>query len=166
MTALIAALSATACSLAPAASVAGPVALTIGQPAPALSGPTIEGGTLDLSSLRGEPVIVNFWASWCVPCRDEFGLFKSALTRHGAAGLRVVGVVFQDDASAARTFAQSVGATWPSVTDASGAIATRYRVIAPPQTYFIDRNGVVRDRQIGEIASDAEMETLLAGILQ
>lgn len=110
-------------------------------------------------------MIVNFWASWCIPCRREFGVLEAALSRHSADGLAIVGVVFDDDPSSAKAFAQSAGATWPSLADPSGTLANRFRVLAPPQTYFVDRQGIVRNRQIGEIADEAEMEQLLRTIL-
>jgi cytochrome c biogenesis protein CcmG/thiol:disulfide interchange protein DsbE len=124
----------------------------VGEPAPAITGTTIDGRPFDLASLRGRPVVVNFWASWCGPCRDEFPLFKSELERQGAAtGLEIVGVLYEDDPAAARAFADEFGMSWRSVTDPSGAVARDYRVVAPPQTYFIDREGIVRSIQIGEV---------------
>ena len=108
-------------------------------------------------------MVVNFWASWCGPCRDEFPLFKAQLEEQGGAGLELVGVVYEDDAGAARDFASEFGMTWPSVTDPSGATAKDYRVVAPPQTYFIDREGIVRSIQIGEVG-EADFERQLAAI--
>ncbi len=96
-------------------------------------------------------MIVNFWASWCVPCREEMPLLRDELAKHSADGLAIVGVIFKDQADAARGFAQSFGATWPSALDPDAAIAKAYRVVAPPQSYFIDRKGILRSIQIGEI---------------
>jgi len=124
----------------------------VGQFAPPLRGTTLDGTPLDLATFRGHPVLVNFWASWCVPCRSEFPLFRNALARH--PDLVIVGVLFQDDAGSAKAFVTSFGASWPSVLDPSGALATAYRVVAPPQSYFIDRSGVIRSRQIGELTLD------------
>jgi cytochrome c biogenesis protein CcmG/thiol:disulfide interchange protein DsbE len=94
---------------------------------------------------------VNFWASWCVPCRDEMPLLRSETAAHGADGLQVVGVLFKDQADLARQFVQQVDATWPTATDPDGSIARAYRVVAPPQSYFIDRNGILRSIQVGEL---------------
>ncbi len=127
----------------------------IGDPAPDITAMDLDGQPVKLSDLRGRPVLVNFWASWCVPCREEMPLLRDELERHQADGLAIVGVIFKDDADPAREFAESFGATWPSVTDPDGSIARAYRVVAPPQTYFIDRAGILRSIQIGEIlASD------------
>jgi cytochrome c biogenesis protein CcmG/thiol:disulfide interchange protein DsbE len=96
-------------------------------------------------------VIVNFWASWCTPCREEFPLFQERLDELGPAdGLVMLGVLYKDDAALAQQFVEDVGATWPTVTD-DGVLAAAYRVVAPPQTYFIDKDGVIRGIQIGEV---------------
>jgi cytochrome c biogenesis protein CcmG, thiol:disulfide interchange protein DsbE len=95
---------------------------------------------------------VNFWASWCTPCREEFPMFKEKLEALGpTAGLQVVGVLYKDQPALARAFLDDLGATWPSVEDPDGSIAAAYRVVAPPQTYFIDKDGILRGIQIGEV---------------
>ncbi len=99
--------------------------------------------------------MVNFWASWCVPCRDEFTVFRDKLAALGPSdGLIILGVLYKDEADLAASFVSSVGATWPTVTDADGAIADAYRITAPPQTFFIDKSGVIRAVQIGELTGD------------
>ncbi len=108
---------------------------------------------------------MNFWASWCVPCRDEFPLFRDELALHEADGLAFVGVVFKDDDAAARAFLDAFGATWPSVSDPDGALARGWRVAAPPQTYFIGRDGVIRSRQIGQVVK-TDFERQLDAILK
>jgi cytochrome c biogenesis protein CcmG/thiol:disulfide interchange protein DsbE len=97
-------------------------------------------------------VVVNFWASWCTPCREEFPLFKQRLATLGPSdGLVIVGVLYKDEAQLAQRFLDEFGATWPTVTDPDGKLAAAYRVVAPPQTYFIDASGVIRGYQIGEV---------------
>ena len=139
--------------------VVGVVALTrpggslIGKPAPDIVGTTLEGMPFRLADLRDRPVIVNFWGPNCVPCRDEFPLFKSKLTDHAADGLVVVGILMADPPDLARTFIAEQGATWQTVDDPAGAIKAAYRVVARPQTYFIDREGILRAIQVGEVRS-------------
>jgi cytochrome c biogenesis protein CcmG/thiol:disulfide interchange protein DsbE len=141
------ALAAAACSTS-----ASPTSQTgIGQPAPEIQGTALDGSTIDLASLRGKPVVVNFWASWCVPCRAEFPVIRDAVTAHAADGLVVIGVLYKDSAEPARSFISSFGASWPTLPDASGSLATAYRVVAPPQSYFIDPKGILQGIQIGQM---------------
>ena len=117
-----------------------------------ISGTALDGTTLDLAQYRGKPLVLNFWASWCVPCREEFPLFKDRLATLGERdGLQVVGVLYKDQPELAQAFLSDFGASWPSLTDPDGSIAAAYRVVAPPQTYFIDKDGVLRGIQIGEV---------------
>jgi cytochrome c biogenesis protein CcmG/thiol:disulfide interchange protein DsbE len=96
-------------------------------------------------------VIVNFWASWCVPCREEFPLFEAKLAAAEPDGLAIVGVLFRDEPEPAQAFASDFGATWRTIVDPDGAAASAYLVIAPPQSFFIDRDGILRSIQIGEV---------------
>jgi cytochrome c biogenesis protein CcmG/thiol:disulfide interchange protein DsbE len=87
-----------------------------------------------------------------VPCREEFPLFEEQLKTLGARdGLRVLGVLYKDDPASAQTFIDATGASWPSATDPDGSIAAAYRTVAPPQTYFIDKDGILQGIQIGEV---------------
>lgn len=116
-----------------------------------MTGTTLDGSTFDLASLRGRPVIVNFWGPSCVPCRDEFPLFEQELAAHTADGLAIVGVLTDDPPDPARAFVAQYGATWPTVIDPTGAIKAAYKVAARPQSYFIDASGVLRNLQVGQL---------------
>jgi cytochrome c biogenesis protein CcmG/thiol:disulfide interchange protein DsbE len=134
-----------------------------GRPAPAFAGTTLDGERLSLADLRGRPVIVNFWGPSCVPCRDEFPLFRAKLDEHAADGLAIVGILMFDPPAPARDFIADHGATWPTVEDPDGTIRTAYRAIARPQTYFIDRDGIIRRIQVGQLAG-ADFERFYASI--
>jgi len=136
----------------------------IGEPAPAFVLSDLDGNRLSLGDLRGRPVIVNFWASSCAPCVDEFPLLTSAAAAHRSDGLAVVGIVVRDSSVAARDFLARMQATWPSAMDPGDAIAMQYGIIGPPDSFFIDRKGVVVSRQIGPLSA-ADLERRLAGIL-
>ena len=135
----------------------------VGSPAPAIVGTTLDGAAFDLASLAGKPVLINFWGPSCVPCRNEFPLFEAKLAQHSADGLTVVGVLMDDPEEPARDFVAEYGADWATVVDPAKAIRTAYRVAARPQTYFVDRSGVVRSIQIGEL-TDADFERQYARI--
>ena len=128
--------------------------IDLGQPAPAIVGTTLDGTAFDLASLRGRPVIVHFWGPTCDPCRDEFPLFSSKLAEHAGDGLTVVGILMYDAPDPARAFIAKYGATWSTVDDPDGAIRRAYRVLARPQSYFIDADGVLRAIQVGEVSAD------------
>ena len=132
-------------------------------PAPAVVGTTLDGKAFDLAAFRGRPVIVNFWGPSCVPCRDEFPLFKQELAAHAGDGLAIVGILMSDPPEPARDFIADYGATWPTVEDPDGAIRTAYRAVARPQSYFIDRAGILRAVQVGQVTSD-DFDRLYASI--
>jgi cytochrome c biogenesis protein CcmG/thiol:disulfide interchange protein DsbE len=125
-----------------------------GAPAPAVLGTTLDGLPFDLAAYRGRPVILNFWGPSCVPCRDEFPLFKQELADHASDGLAIVGILMFDPPEPARDFIADYSATWPTVEDPDGAIKTAYRAVARPQSYFIDRDGILREIQVGQVTSN------------
>lgn len=131
----------------------------VGRPAPPFQGETLEGDTLSLASLRGDVVILNFWASWCIPCREEHGVLRRAERRYGDRA-RVVGVVYQDAPAAARRFMDRLGGDWPSVLDAGSRIAIDYGVYGVPETFFIGPDGRVVKKQVGPVTWDVVRSTV------
>jgi cytochrome c biogenesis protein CcmG/thiol:disulfide interchange protein DsbE len=122
-----------------------------GSPVPNIVGTTLDGTTFDLSSERGHPVVINFWASWCGPCVSELPLLAAMATKHAGDGLAVVGILSGDNPDAARSFAAAHKATWPTVIDSDGSLKSRFLVPGLPQTFFIDRAGILRSVQYGEV---------------
>jgi cytochrome c biogenesis protein CcmG/thiol:disulfide interchange protein DsbE len=137
-----------------------PDTIAKGQPAPNIRGTTLDGSTVDLSQLRGHPVVINFWGPSCVPCRDEMPLLAQKSAAHAASGLVVVGVLTDDPVEPARQFAAEFGATWQTVIDPDGSIKRAYHVVGRPQTYFVDANGILRSIQVGPL-TDADFERQL-----
>jgi cytochrome c biogenesis protein CcmG/thiol:disulfide interchange protein DsbE len=129
----------------------------VGDPAPAVGGPTLDGSRFDLASLVGHPVLINFWGPSCVPCREEFPLLAAKLAQHAPDGFAVIGVLTDDPVEPARDFATRYHASWPTVIDPDEQIKAAYRVIARPQSYFVDASGIVRSIQVGEL-TDADFE--------
>ena len=134
----------------------------IGQAAPDFALADLDGNPVRLSDLRGRPVILNFWASWCGPCVEEFPMLRQAVADHVADEVAVVGIVVRDNSEAARRFMASMNATWPAVMDPGEQVANAYGIYGPPETFFIDANGIVRSRQIGQLGAAADLERQLA----
>ena len=155
--------AAAALALALAACSAGASAAKVGKPAPGVTAKDLNGATVRLTELRGAPVLLNFWASWCVPCKGEFPVLQKGLSDHPA--LRVVGVVFNDSAASARRFVASEHATWPSLTDPGAKIASAFHVAQKPGipvSVLIDSAGVVRGTHLGPFSNSAELDGFLA----
>lgn len=131
--------------LPPALAAAGlEVGPRTGMLAPDFVLPTLDGGELRLSDLRGKAVVVNFWATWCSPCRREMPLLVRAFRQFGGQGLVVVAVNVQEDEGSASRFAREFGLPFPVALDKTGAVANAYRLLGLPTTFFIDGEGVVR----------------------
>jgi cytochrome c biogenesis protein CcmG/thiol:disulfide interchange protein DsbE len=134
------------------------------KPAPDFQLARLDGTLVRLSGYRGRPVIVNFWASWCIPCRDEFPEFVAARAQHAQDGLEILGIVHLDGADAAAGFARERGADWPLLLDPKDEAWKAYQGIGVPSTYFIDREGVVRATSLGPVSA-AALPIQLAKIL-
>jgi cytochrome c biogenesis protein CcmG/thiol:disulfide interchange protein DsbE len=114
----------------------------IGGPAPTFTLKRIDGdGKLSLASLRGRPVVLNFWASWCVPCKGEAKTLEQAWRQYRGKGVVFLGVDYHDVTSDARTFIEHHGVTYLTVQDGSGMVGDRYGLTGVPETFFIDRRG-------------------------
>lgn len=138
-----------------------------GTAAPDFDLPRLRGpGRVTLAALKGQPVIVNFWASYCFPCRKEFPLFGDAQAKYRKDGLQIVGITFKDLTDDARAFAQQHHATWDLAIGGEGdPVGRAYGVRALPQTFFIDRNGVIVARYFGAPSGDrfdAEIRKIIA----
>jgi aldose sugar dehydrogenase len=141
----------------------------VGKPAPAYGALTLNGDSLDLARLKGEVVLLNVWATWCIPCRREIPELVALHQQHSARGLRVVGVSVDesgadaDVASYARDFAMS----YTILRDPGEAVSNAFRIQGVPASFLIDRDGVVRWRRIGPFASnDPEFVAVLNKTLE
>ena len=130
--------------------------------APAAPGFTLERldgeGELSLASLRGRAVVLNFWASWCGPCKDETPLLQAASERWRGKGVAFVGVDVKDFRGDARDFMARYGVTYPNVYDGKGSTVGRYGVTGFPETYFVDAEGRVRYRIAGPVEDAADLD--------
>jgi peroxiredoxin len=104
----------------------------------------LDGNEVRLSDLRGQPVVLNFWATWCAPCRKEIPQFVEAYDRFGDEGLVIVGINMQEGKSIARPYVTDYGMDFPIAIDVDGEVGDKYRLLGLPVTFFIRRDGVIQ----------------------
>jgi thiol-disulfide isomerase/thioredoxin len=138
------------------------------ESAPDISGPTLNGEALDVADLRGRVVVLNSWASWCAPCREEAPAFVALANGSDPEDVTVVGLNVTDDATAAQGFVDEYGLPYPSIVDSDGAILRTIPGVPPsslPSTVILDREGRIAARIVG--GTDAmELGTLIAAVLE
>jgi cytochrome c biogenesis protein CcmG, thiol:disulfide interchange protein DsbE len=126
----------------------------VGSAAPAFTLPRLEGGgTVSLASFRGRPVVLNFWASWCQPCKTEAAVLERDWHRYRGRGVVFIGVDNKDLASDARTFVSAHGLTFPMLQDGSGAVTGSYGISQLPETYVVGRDGRIVAHIAGPITA-------------
>lgn len=140
--------------------------LKVGQPAPDFTLDTLDGNQIRLSGLKGKPVLMNFWASWCVPCREETPDLVKAYNTHHAEGLIVLGVNMTniDTISDAKSFVAEFQMPYQVLLDNDGKVAGLYHVNGIPTSFFINRQGTITHIQIGKLTAE-QIEQYLAEIL-
>jgi cytochrome c biogenesis protein CcmG/thiol:disulfide interchange protein DsbE len=126
---------------------AGPVGA--GEMAPPFEITTFDGQTLKLADLRGQVVVVNFWASWCVPCEQEAAELETTWRRYKDKGVVFIGVDYVDTETAARAFLQRFDITYPNGPDLGTRISQAYRIKGVPETYVVDKTGRLASVKIG-----------------
>lgn len=141
-----------ACGEGPGAAAAPEV----GQPAPAYGAVAMGGDSVSLASLKGQPVLLNVWATWCHPCREELPDLEQLHQTLGPRGLRVVGVSIDEAGSrdAVADFAREFGVTYDLWLDPADRISSRYRLIGVPSTFLIDADGVLLWKHMGPVKAD------------
>jgi cytochrome c biogenesis protein CcmG/thiol:disulfide interchange protein DsbE len=118
----------------------------VGKPAPAFSLAPVGGGPpISLDTLRGRPLVINFWATWCGPCLQEHEVLQQAARAHGR-DVQFLGIVYDDEEDRVRAFSDRYGAAYLSVLDVNGRTAIAYGVYGVPETYFIDSQGLIVDK--------------------
>ena len=127
-------------------------ATLVGRPAPELAIRTFDGRVYDLAQLRGTPVVLNFWASWCVACRQEAPVLAAAANR-SAGRIQFLGADFQDSDQAAKAYEAEIKDPYPVGPIIRGSYRD-FGVTAPPETFFIDRQGRVRFKVVGGLTDE------------
>lgn len=142
--------------------------VTIGEPAPAYTAQQMNGTPVSLADHRGEVLLLNVWATWCKPCRQEIPALDSLQREFGRRGFRVAGVSIDviSDTAAIVGFARDLGASYTLWLDPDDKVSSTFRAIGVPSTYLIDRNGVLRWRHMGPVrATDPALRAVLDSAL-
>jgi len=134
------------------------------EPAPALAGDTVDGSAVALADLRGSVVVVNFWATWCDPCRDEQPELVGLAGDYEGKGVELLGVNERDDTAKARGWIEEFDVPYPSIVDEPGAWADDFAFFGLPDTYVIDRDGTVRWAVYGQTGA-AQLTELIDDVL-
>jgi cytochrome c biogenesis protein CcmG/thiol:disulfide interchange protein DsbE len=132
----------------------------LGEPLQTRLGSVFAGRTVALQQLRGTPVVLNFWASWCDPCRAEAPVLRRTWSRERARGVLFLGLNMQDITDDAHAFTRAAGVTYPSLRDRSNGVAHRWGVTGLPETFFISAQG----RVVGHVIGAVSPAQLAAGI--
>jgi len=136
-----------------------------GQKAPDMPMSGIEGGVVNLESFTGKVIVLNFWATWCPPCRKEMPLLESTYKRYQKDGLVILGINYNEERERVLKFTQEMGVSFPIILDKELKLTRKYGVLALPATFFIDRKGIIRDQYKGEIIEEiiaTKVEPLLS----
>jgi len=134
---------------------------TVNKPAAAFTLDRLDGaGRVALADHTGKVVVLNFFASWCIPCKEENPALVRVWERYRSSDVVVIGILYQDSLESGRRYVRDNGVTWPTLTDEDGRIAFAYGVFGIPETYFIGPDGIIAGRHIGPI----DEATLVAAI--
>jgi len=147
-----------------ATGLSGPSHATVkvGDMAPDFELGTLDGRLIKLSDLRGQPVLVNFWATWCVPCKAEVPLLVKAYAAHQASGLRVLAIdtTYYDDVQAVTQFVADYQMNFDILLDTDDAVGTNWNTLGLPSTYFIDTTGKVVSVRVGQMSAQQLNDSL------
>ncbi len=134
-------------------------------PAPDFTLQLFDGGQISLAELRGRPVVINFWASWCDPCKDEAPLLEAAWRQYKDRGLMMIGIDYLDQEPQARAYLAQFQVTYPNGPDLQSRIARRYFIRGVPETFFISPDGQIRSFKEGPFTSAQELDARIQEIM-
>lgn len=132
--------------------------------APSFEFTTFDGETISLADLAGKGVVLNFWASWCDPCRAEAAMLEAAWRREQNNGIVFIGLDYLDQEHSAKAYLEEFDITYPSGPDLQSAAARRYRIQGVPETFFIDSAGNISSLVIGPLSSEDDLNRRLEAI--
>ncbi len=160
------------CSSSPAPQASTPSSIPasnegiqVGNVAPDFQLPNLDYESMSLSELRGKPVVLNFWATWCPACIDEMPYLQEIHEEYSDDGLMLLAIDVGESQSQVEKFLQRNNLSLPVLLDTSGVVAQKYRILNIPTTFFIDGDGVIQEKRIGAFINAAQIEEQLSKIM-
>jgi cytochrome c-type biogenesis protein len=147
----------------------GPARVEVGIEAPTYAARNLQGDSVSLALLRGKPVLLNVWATWCLPCKEEIPYLETLHGKHAAQGLQIIGVSIdaRGDEAKIESFARDFRMTYPIWRDPDERVNARFLAIGVPSTYLIDRDGVLRWKHLGTLRpTSAGFQAALEDVLR
>jgi len=142
-----------------------PSTATVGEAAPSFTLQNLDGQSISLNDLKGKPVLVNFWATWCGPCVSEMPYIQEIYGEWSGKGLVVLAINIGDSSSEAEQFLQNHNLSLPVLLDTNKAVARRYNIRGIPTTFFIDKDGIIQEKIIGAFPNKEAIENRLSKIM-
>jgi cytochrome c biogenesis protein CcmG/thiol:disulfide interchange protein DsbE len=127
---------------------------------------TLKGRPLRLDEVKGKVLLINFWATWCPPCRLEMPAMQQVYVQYRDQGFEILAVNLQEQDAQISAFAQEMGMTFPILVDRDGSVSSTYRVTSLPTTFVVDRSGTIRDRIVGGPLAEALIESKILPLLK
>ncbi len=140
--------------------------IKVGNLAPDFQLQNLNGNSVSLSDFRGKPVLLNFWASWCPPCRDEMPYLQQVYDEWSAKGLVLLAINIGESSSTVEEFMQSHNLSFPVLLDTKQDVDQKYNIYGIPTTFLIDKDGIIQDIKVGAFQSTAELESSLSKIMR
>ena len=140
-------------------------AAVVGNPAPNFQLPDLDGQTISLNDLKGKPVLINFWATWCSPCVSEMPYIQEIHEDWSDTGLMVLAINIGDSPQAVEQFLQEHNLALPVLLDTQNRVAAQYGIQYIPTTFFIDKDGIIQEKIVGAFTSKTQIETRLSKII-
>ena len=142
-----------------------PQAPQVGKRAPDFQLPDLEGQSVSLSEFQGKPVLLNFWATWCGPCRQEMPHIQGIFEEKSDTDLIILAVDIGEELSTVNNFLQNGNFSFTVLLDTKQEISLKYNIRAIPTTFFIDKDGIIQEIKVGAFSNTAEIEGLLSNII-
>lgn len=133
---------------------------SVGSPAVPFDLKSLDGKSVGLANFRGKPLVVNFFASWCDPCREEMPLINDLASKGATGGYGVLGIAVEDSRAAVTEYAKETNLVFPIALDLNSTVKRSYRIFGPPATFFIDSQGIIRDIVLGPISPERAREAM------